>query len=847
MLGSPRRDTLLMDFKPLNSETIVEECTKCRKKLSVRQASQDLCICRPEQESITLIVKEDSTEAIPGQKLTPLDETLLVDTHRKPEDEPPPLPPEGYELICKIGSGTFCTAYQANRIGVPTELVIKVLKPEYSKNPRMAKRFLLEVEKAAAIANPGLAPIYQLGSLACGQPFFVTDFFADNLASTIEREGFLSPGEAADVFLQICEGLCAAHEAGILHRSLKPKDIVISHLGGSSLVKVTDLGVARVTPAQGNPAPYLIPDTVYGDARYMSPEQCRGERLDERSDIYSLGCIMYETLSGKPPFSGGSPMHTAVKQLEKKPVLLSERFAELEVSSEFEALVMKCLQKDPSQRYQTVHELQAELQALKDNAKLTLAGGQQKKSAKQGLSVARRSYQEAVLVLIMILTISGLASYLVQKSIRETSAPASAPTSSDEHPQTPDSSSDLSTVSTSSGPTDSSVSDAAITNTSDGSTSDQGSETAKPNANATSPPLVPHLSGQLSTFVIRDLGGHQLFTARATSLRQAIERAVKRHVKLWNADLVRAQLSGANLEGAELRGAQLSGADLSYANCKNANFEKTQLSGVNLYNSNFSNANLCDTILNEADMRMSTLENADVERAVLRDDNFDDANLQNADFEGSLIYQVDLTEAKTTGIKGFSPQNRFAGKSETYRLYNNQSSKVIFTTKSQSLKEAVEEAVRQKVSLKNVNLAGADLFLADLKGADLQGADLRGALLVQADLTGADLRKVKAQGTQLDSAELQTAKLDNADFTGARFFNTDLRNVSSRAVNFNGAELSGANVSQMNVEGANLKNADLEDWQFSQIVGKFKTSSDNNERVTHKPTSYPQANRPHNQ
>ncbi len=215
-------------------------------------------------------------------------------------------------------------------------------------------------------------------SLECStfssRPTAVFSLLSNNLlvkvsSPLLAKSGHLSPDQAIDVFFQVCEGLEYAHEQDILHRDLKPSNIMLVETGGlSEEVKLVDFGVARLLSDDSDDSKnsgYITRTReVFGSPMYMSPEQCMGKKLDGRSDMYSLGCVMYETLTGKPPFVGKNVLETAYKHMNELPkTFASDRPAD-RIMARLEAVIFKCLAKDPNDRYQSIPQLRSDLQSL---------------------------------------------------------------------------------------------------------------------------------------------------------------------------------------------------------------------------------------------------------------------------------------------------------------------------------------------------------------------------------------------------------------------------------------------------------------------------------------------------
>jgi serine/threonine protein kinase len=272
-----------------------------------------------------------------------------------------------YHIVSKIGTGGMGEVYLARDTRLDRNVALKLLPDEFVTHADRVLRFVQEAKAASALNHPNIITIYEIGE-AEGAHFIVTEFIeGETLRGHIERAR-MTIEQALDVSTQIASALSAAHAEGIIHRDIKPENIMLRPDG---YVKVLDFGLAKLTEQTS-----FSPDTsaatvarvdthpgmVMGTISYMSPEQARGQRVDTRSDIFSLGVVMYEMLAGHPPFQGGSAADVFVSILEKAPVLLSQSSGG--VPPELERIVFKCLEKDRDRRYASAQALAADLKTL---------------------------------------------------------------------------------------------------------------------------------------------------------------------------------------------------------------------------------------------------------------------------------------------------------------------------------------------------------------------------------------------------------------------------------------------------------------------------------------------------
>ena len=259
-----------------------------------------------------------------------------------------------YRVEARIGSGGMGEVYRGVDTVLDRTVAIKILLPQFARDVSFVDRFRREAQAAARLNHPNLVGIYDSG--ADGETQFIVMEFIQGRT----LEDFLSSGgrfdvvHAVEVAEKICDALAYAHVAGVIHRDIKPANVMVTRKGE---VKVMDFGIARIVAG-----PQTAPQTsaVLGTAAYISPEQAQGMPVDGRSDIYSLGAVLYEMLTGKPPFTGDSPVAVAYKQVNESPVLPS--IANREVSPLLDAVLMRALAKNPANRYQTADDFRADLE-----------------------------------------------------------------------------------------------------------------------------------------------------------------------------------------------------------------------------------------------------------------------------------------------------------------------------------------------------------------------------------------------------------------------------------------------------------------------------------------------------
>lgn len=308
--------------------------------------------------------------------------------HFDPKRELDDLVQQGYEFFDRIGKGSLGYVYQAKSRNIQDFLAVKIFHRKLFENKRTLKRLEQEARRAQELSHPHLAAVYSFGVSQKGYPYLVMDFLSGpSLAEIIQEEGFLDVPRAIDIFLQVAEALQYAHGENMLHRDLKPSNIYLMKAeDGRDFVKVSDLGIAKVLPNPGRETKYMTPEgEEFGNPSYMSPEQCMGEKLGPASDLYSLGCVMYEALSGKLPVSSSNPVRLAFKQVSEIPKPLTTRFKDLDIPENLNTVVMNLLEKDPGARFASAKELKEALLAVKAGKvpKLNKARGSDKEPGKQ--------------------------------------------------------------------------------------------------------------------------------------------------------------------------------------------------------------------------------------------------------------------------------------------------------------------------------------------------------------------------------------------------------------------------------------------------------------------------------
>jgi eukaryotic-like serine/threonine-protein kinase len=270
-----------------------------------------------------------------------------------------------YEIVRRLGSGGMGEVYLAQDLKLGRQIALKLLPLEFTTQSDHLRRFELEARAASALNHPNIITIHEIGK--SDNSHFIATEYIDGLTlrqymSGLPSDFRISIAQVLDIAIQVCSALAAAHADGIVHRDIKPENIMLRRDG---LVKVLDFGLAKLSPKIVTTEEAMVntnPGVVMGTVRYMSPEQARGADVDSRTDLWSLGVVMYEMLTGHVPFSGETPSHVIVAILEKPPVGLSTYS---EIPAKLEHIVLKNLRKDRNGRYQGATELVRKLKLLK--------------------------------------------------------------------------------------------------------------------------------------------------------------------------------------------------------------------------------------------------------------------------------------------------------------------------------------------------------------------------------------------------------------------------------------------------------------------------------------------------
>jgi eukaryotic-like serine/threonine-protein kinase len=342
-----------------------------------------------------------------------------------------------YEVGRLLGAGGMAEVFEGRDRLLARRVAIKVLQAQFVRDPSFLIRFKREAQAAASLSHPNIVGVYDTGT-ENGTHFIVMEYVdGRTLKDVIRAEGPLYPERTAEICADVCSALVAAHARGLIHRDIKPGNVMLTPDGK---VKVMDFGIARATTSE------TITQTaaVVGTAQYISPEQAQGQAVDYRSDIYSLGCCLYEMLTGTVPFTGATPVAIAYRHVREDPT--PPRMLNADVPAPLEAICLKAMAKLPDNRYQTAAEFQSDLERFRngqpvqatpllDSAATTQAiprgdGGADPTAMLGGAADYAEPYEEErrtsvgwIVVSVLALLLVGAAAFFITRALTSADTP----------------------------------------------------------------------------------------------------------------------------------------------------------------------------------------------------------------------------------------------------------------------------------------------------------------------------------------------------------------------------------------------------------------------------------------
>ena len=318
-----------------NSDLLVTTCPECQ-----RSFSPDAQFCPYDGETLRL-----------QERQTSVHDSLLGATVD-----------DRYEVLAVIGEGGMGRVYRVRHRRLGRSFALKALRVDLARDPILTERFIQEARAAAVVTHPNVVQINDFGTLASGQPYFVMELLEGRTLTRILREeGPIEPGRCVAIARQIAEALAAAHAMGVIHRDLKPDNVILIRPSGAHMtVKVLDFGLAKVAVSSR----LTRPGVVFGTPHYMSPEQASGDPFDHRVDIYALGIMMFEMVTGRVPFEADTYMGVLSKHMYAAPPKPREYHAPAGMLPGFEEIIAGCLAKNPDERWPSMTDLARKLNAL---------------------------------------------------------------------------------------------------------------------------------------------------------------------------------------------------------------------------------------------------------------------------------------------------------------------------------------------------------------------------------------------------------------------------------------------------------------------------------------------------
>jgi serine/threonine-protein kinase len=287
-----------------------------------------------------------------------------------------------FTVLSRIGEGAMGTVYRAKQAPIGREVAVKILRSERALDEANRARFLREARANSLLTSPNTVTVFDFGAGDGGEFFLAMELLeGESLGQRLKRMGRLSSAAALDTARQALRSLAEAHAKGIIHRDLKPDNLFFARVRTNEtydeIVKVLDFGIAKMLRADDELALNAVETqagTVFGTPRYMSPEQAQGKTLDPRSDLYSLGVILYQMLTGRPPFTDDDAIVVMARHIKTTPRPMAEVAPDAHIPPEVEAAVMRALSKDPSRRPQTAEAMAAELGSARESALSVTSG-----------------------------------------------------------------------------------------------------------------------------------------------------------------------------------------------------------------------------------------------------------------------------------------------------------------------------------------------------------------------------------------------------------------------------------------------------------------------------------------
>ncbi len=320
---------------------------------------------------------------------------------------------EKFLVQARLGVGGLGTVFRAEQVDLDRAVALKVLHPNIIDDNELTTRFLQEAKILAELSHPNIVKVYSFGVTQDSLPYMAMELLDGRTLDYFIRNKLLSWQEVLDVAIQICDAVHYAHRNSIVHRDIKPANVMVKNASGQNSVKVLDFGLSKIIHNSDTLNRLTQTGTLIGSVNYMSPELCAGGKADERSDIYSFACLLYECIAGEPPLVSDNPLSTVNLQINQMPVRLSKRKTQVEgFPEELEKIIFKALQKKPEKRFASMKELFDALCNLRDGRAAELDFSSIEYSS-GGWTVAKPS----VSICVGIIIVSMLGFYFSQANL----------------------------------------------------------------------------------------------------------------------------------------------------------------------------------------------------------------------------------------------------------------------------------------------------------------------------------------------------------------------------------------------------------------------------------------------
>ncbi len=305
----------------------------------------------------------------------PKDGTALVPDDNQVESREGQILADRYRIKKMIGEGGMGEVYEAEHIYIKKTVALKLLRGEITSNAEAVTRFHQEALAASTIGHENIVTIDDFGRLPDGSVYLTMEYLAGEPLSDLMLRGRMDPARALEIVAQMCRGLAAAHSKGIIHRDMKPENVyLVAAKDGTDLCKILDFGIAKVSSADSGEN-LTRTGTIFGTPHYMSPEQAMGRQLDHRTDVYSVGVIMYELFTGTVPFKAESFMGILTQHITALPQPPTECAPDRQIHPEIERIILTAMNKEPEKRYPSMVEFLEDLQNVKNTVTSLEPGG----------------------------------------------------------------------------------------------------------------------------------------------------------------------------------------------------------------------------------------------------------------------------------------------------------------------------------------------------------------------------------------------------------------------------------------------------------------------------------------